>query len=158
MKTVEEWADIPGWEGRYQVSSHGRIKSIKRNIMLKQVANEKGYMRVCLWDGQRRSNETVHRMVAMAFVGNPNNYPQVNHIDENKQNNHADNFEWCTNQYNVEYSESKEYDFKSPDGEKVTIFNLNKFCRDSGLDNGNMHSVYRGRAISHKGWTKWEGE
>jgi len=75
----------------------------------------------------------VHRLVAETYIPNPNNLPQVNHKDEDKTNNHVSNLEWCNHQYNSEYSLSKWYKIKTPTGESVDVFNLNKFCLENNL-------------------------
>lgn len=108
----EIWKDIEGYEGLYQVSNLGRIKSLIKNIILKPNHIKRGYQQVIFFD---RKGYLVHRLVAKAFVPNPNNYPQVNHKDENKENNtvwvnedgtidqEKSNLEWCTNYYNNHY-------------------------------------------------------
>lgn len=101
LKTHEEiWKDIEGYEGLYQVSNLGRVKSLKRlhtkERIISHFLNHGGYARVNLWKDNKSKKYSVHRLVAEAFVPNPDRKPQVNHIDENKQNNHADNLEWCT--------------------------------------------------------------
>lgn len=101
----EKWRDIKGYEGLYQVSNYGRIKSFKHKKIriLKTVINKYGYERVILCKNNQNKNFSVHRLVAIAFIHNPNNYPQVNHKDENKSNNYVDNLEWCTRSYNCCY-------------------------------------------------------
>ena len=99
----EEWRDIKGYEGRYQVSSFGRIYSCYSGICLKIHTREDGYTRVSLYKNNRYKSFLVHRLVAEAFISNPNNYTQVNHKDENKQNNRVENLEWCTARYNTNY-------------------------------------------------------
>lgn len=104
----EIWKDIEGYEGRYMVSNLGRVKSMKyRHHNKVEILKEDfkfGYKRVCLFnkDGKRKRMR-VHRIVAKAFVPNPNNYSIINHKDENKENNRADNLEWCTQKYNINY-------------------------------------------------------
>lgn len=98
------WKDIAGYEGHYQVSNTGMVRSIKKNpLMLKGDHQRNGYRRVYLWKGNGKKNYLVHRLVAEAFVPNPNGYPEINHIDENKDNNDASNLEWCTHRYNLNY-------------------------------------------------------
>lgn len=110
---MEVWKDIEGYEGWYQVSNLGRIKSLERvtikghirEAILSTPVSNKGYAHITLRgkDGGR-STYRVHRLVAQAFVPNPHGYKIVNHIDCNKSNNVASNLEWCTNQYNVKYA------------------------------------------------------
>lgn len=102
----EIWKDVVEFEGLYQVSNYGRIKSLsnrsnhKEQIIMKQNINNKGYMQLTLCKNRKQITKKVHRIVAEAFIPNPNNLPQVNHKDGNKQNNNVDNLEWCTNSYN----------------------------------------------------------
>ncbi len=84
---------------KYSVSDDGQVKNNKTNHILKFDKNTKGYYRVTL--GSRRNRQMVHRLVAIAFIPNPDNKPQVNHIDGNKLNNHVSNLEWCTNAENT---------------------------------------------------------
>ena len=102
----EEWKDIEGYENKYQVSNLGRVKSLKSNIIMKQNLNKK-YNRysIMLWKNGKSKRFWVARLVAKAFVFNPNPYifTQVNHKDENKTNNNSDNLEWCTVAYNNTY-------------------------------------------------------
>ena len=99
---MEIWKDINGFSG-YQVSSCGRVWSIKRNKMLKPALKSNGYLQVCLYKDGIRNYIGVHRLVAENFIDNPDNLPQVNHIDEDKTNNHVENLEWCSPVYNNTY-------------------------------------------------------
>ena len=99
----EIWKDVKGFEGIYQVSNLGRVKSVRRNIILKNRIARNGYKRVLLCTNNIPKNYYIHRLVATAFISNPNNYPIVNHKDENPQNNSVGNLEWCTQEYNVNY-------------------------------------------------------
>lgn len=107
----EVWKDIPGFEGAYQVSNLGRIKSFMAKhvkgkpdeYILKLPLANNGYYQVYLYNGKTKRKLLVHRIVAMAFIENPNNLPQVNHKDENRLNNCVDNLEWCDNVYNNRY-------------------------------------------------------
>ena len=102
----EEWKDIEGYENEYQVSNLGRVKSLKSNIIMKQNLNKK-YNRysIMLWKNGKSKRFWVARLVAKAFVFNPNPdiFTQVNHKDEKKTNNNSDNLEWCTVEYNNTY-------------------------------------------------------
>ena len=114
----EIWKDIEGYEGYYQVSNLGRVKSLERTInhktcygglyhikerILKLKIEKDGYFRIGLKKGKIKKYYRVNRLVAQAFIPNPNNYPIVNHKDENPLNNNVDNLEWCTQKYNVNY-------------------------------------------------------
>lgn len=99
MNENEIWLPIEGYEGLYEVSSLGRVKSLnynhtKQEKILNFSKNKKGYFRVGLSKDKKREFCSVHRLVANAFIPNPNNLPTVNHIDENKENNVVDNLEW----------------------------------------------------------------
>ena len=112
----EIWRDIPEFEGYYEISNLGRVKTKARNIkkflkynyhnqpikerIIKQRLTQ-GYPSVSLWKDRKLYNKTLHRLLAKAFIPNPNNYPVVNHIDGNKLNNSLDNLEWCTHQHNT---------------------------------------------------------
>lgn len=106
----EIWKDIPNYEGLYQISNLGRVKSLprkgtntKKERILKFAKSNKNYLIAILTKHNKRNAKSVHRLVAEAFIPNPNNFPQVNHKDENRHNNCVDNLEWCTNRYNCNY-------------------------------------------------------
>ena len=113
---MEVWKDVKGYEGRYKVSNYGRVYSIPRKTYLgnsyrydggyimKPRIDSVGYVTVCLSDGHgKRGPKKVHRLLAEAFIENTNNYPCINHKDENKTNNTLENLEWCTVAYNNNY-------------------------------------------------------
>lgn len=99
----EIWKDIPQYEGLYQVSNYGRVKNVNTGKIKAQSIAGNGYQRVHLYKCGKDRNEYVHRLVAMAFIPNPDNLPQVNHKDEDKANNIVDNLEWCSAKYNMNY-------------------------------------------------------
>lgn len=104
----EIFKEIEGYEGLYQVSNYGRVKSLNYNRtgkekILKSYSNTDGYLSVDLRKEGKRKSCKVHRLVAQAFIENPNNYEEVNHIDEDKTNNYITNLEWCTHFYNMNY-------------------------------------------------------
>lgn len=97
----EEWRPIVGYEGQYEVSNLGRVRRVK---ILQPTKKKHGYMQISLVDSAgRRKSHRLHRLVAEAFVPNPDGKPQVNHRDENPENNRADNLEWATAQENTNY-------------------------------------------------------
>ena len=100
---MEEWKDVKGYEGLYKISNKGIVIN-NRGIPIKAKDNGKGYLRFNLSKGNRNySTVYLHRVIAEAFIPNPNNYPEVNHIDEDKQNNKISNLEWCSIRYNRLY-------------------------------------------------------
>ena len=104
----EIWKDIEGWEGYYQVSNMGNVKSLNyrrtgKEGILKPKKDKDGYLVVCFNNDNKIKYYLVHQLVAQAFIDNPENYNEVNHKDENKQNNCVDNLEWCNRAYNINY-------------------------------------------------------
>lgn len=103
---TEIWKDIDinNFRGRYQVSNLGRVRSLMTGKILTPTPNAKGYLRVSLQGRYFKHKQiTIHRLVAEAFLPNPNNYPCINHKDECRTNNHVDNLEWCSWAYNINY-------------------------------------------------------
>lgn len=92
----EQWKDIKGYEGIYQISNLGRIKNLNTNKILFKAPDKSGYIRIHLYKNGSFKAFGVHRLVADAFIPNPNNKKHVNHIDENKSNNCVSNLEWAT--------------------------------------------------------------
>lgn len=103
--TEEEWRPIKGYEGLYQISTHGRIKSFTRGkeIVMKPSTHYKGHLFIYFYKDRSRTKFFVHRLVALAFIPNPQMKLLVNHIDENKQNNMRENLEWMTEGENTRY-------------------------------------------------------
>jgi hypothetical protein len=117
----EEWRDVIGYEGYYMVSSFGRILSLPRIInnhtgyrvskhrILSPRLNSGGYYQVAFCINKTLKQPHIHKLVAEAFIPNPNNYPQVDHIDCNKRNNTVANLKWCTQSMNMNNPITKEY-------------------------------------------------
>lgn len=116
----EEWKPINGYGGRYSVSNYGRVKTdaftyaiyghIKTNPahILRVVIRKDGYCKVSLGGNKKQKTLNLHRLVAIAFIPNPDNLPCINHKDENPSNNSVNNLEWCTYKYNNNYGSFKE--------------------------------------------------
>lgn len=104
MRSSEIWKSIPGYKGFYEVSNCGRIRGLKRDVILTPGLNNKGYCLVTLWKNGLSKTFTVHRLVASVFIPNKYRYPQVNHKDSCKTNNNALNLEWVTGRSNIIHS------------------------------------------------------
>lgn len=108
----EIWKDIEGYEGKYQVSNFGNIKSLNYKLSGKEkimkLGKEHGYPVIQLFKNSNCKQFKVHRLVAQAFIPNPDNLPVVNHKDESRNNNRVDNLEWCTYKYNLNYGTARE--------------------------------------------------
>jgi len=166
-----EWKDVVGYEGLYLISNKGDVTSIDKLIYrkgkkpylreyveLKRPLNSKGYERVVLSKNGKRKHHFVHRLVAISFIENIDKMPCVNHKDENPLNNRVDNLEWCTKQYNTEYSNAKYWEVLTPDGFLIEVFNMDKFCRDNNLNSGTMNLVSSGKRSHHHGYRVWQLE
>lgn len=105
----EIWKNVNGFEERYKISNMGRVKSLmdsnnnKREKILKQYLDKNGYLRLLFSKNGKLKNFSVHRLVAEAFIQNPNNYCQVNHKNEDKTDNRVNNLEFCDAKYNTNY-------------------------------------------------------
>lgn len=109
---MEIWKNITGYEGLYQVSNLGRVKSTQYHNgtyerILKPSKGKNGYLSVALYKDKKCKWHLVHRLVAQAFLDNPDNLSQINHKDECKTNNIVDNLEWCSASYNLNYNDGR---------------------------------------------------
>ena len=166
--TKEVWRDVKGYEGLYQVSSEGRVKSLERKFIdkigreryvkeciLKPVIDRYGYLLVSLYAGGKQKNHTVHRLVCEAFHENPDNKPQVNHINEIKTDNRASNLEWATARENSNFgtrnerlgkARSKPVAQYAQDGELIKVWPSTMGVeRQAGFSNGNISQAANGK-------------
>ena len=180
-KTMEKeiWRPIKGYEGLYEVSNLGRIRSLDRitnyangekhlwkGRIMKPAKNKNGYLICDLHKNSKRKTFNVHRLVAQAFIKNPDNLPVINHKDEDKTNNCVDNLEWCTYSYNNSYGEA----FQSMkrklsktvlqiDIETNQIIaeytSLTEAARQTNFSKGDISNCCTGRYNKHKGF-KWK--
>lgn len=116
----EIWRDIDGFGGCYQVSNLGRLRSVDRTVkgnksnyirrgkILSPKTHRNGYLCVVLCKDRKQKMYYIHRLVASAFIPNPDNLPQVNHKDEDKSNNRVENLEWCSAKYNTNYGSAND--------------------------------------------------
>jgi hypothetical protein len=112
----EIWRDIKDYEGLYQISNLGRVKSVERIVKrgtnfkpvrerVLKMGDKDGYKYVILSKSGKTKTGWIHRLVAQAFIPNPDDLPCINHKDENPSNNHVNNLEWCTHSYNNSYND-----------------------------------------------------
>lgn len=100
---MEIWKDVNGYEGLYQISSYGKLKRFGTNKLIKPIVCTNGYLEFALWKNGKRKVILSHRLVAIHFLENPNNLPEINHLDENITNNNMENLAWCTSKENSNY-------------------------------------------------------
>ncbi len=154
-----EWRPISGFEGYYEVSDTGLVKSLERRVqssngrvnkisekIIKSSVNNRGYTRVSLNLNGRGFQKTIHRLVLEAFRPNPDPliFNHINHIDENKQNNNLSNLEWMEQKDNVLIGQGVHYVATGPDGTSYEFQGLAKFCREHGLDQRKMSRIATG--------------
>lgn len=127
----ELWVDIKGYENKYQVSNMGRIKSVKQQLVMKPMVCTNGYLSACLWKNNKQRKFLIHRLVALHFIDNPNNYSDVNHIDEDKTNNCVGNLHWCSHLFNMNYGNVRLKISESNKGKKLSSKTLAKLRTNS---------------------------
>ena len=180
-KETEVWKDVVDFEGIYQVSSIGRLKSLDRltsdgrkikGRIRKLKKNNRGYVTASLWKENREYTRLIHRLVAESFIANEDRLEQVNHINEDKNNNSAANLEWCSNEYNFNHGTRAERTTKHKnyinrerptyEGKRVKatctktglviyLENMRK-GEDYGFDFRSISSVCRGKQKTHRGF------
>ena len=150
----EIWRDIVGFEGLYEVSTKGRVRN-KKNGKILGGGNSGGYKQVDL----KGKAYLIHRLVALAFIPNPQKLPQVNHIDENKGNNNVDNLEWCSPSENVNhssYKQSCQVKQLTLDGEFVKVWKSSwQIERETGYRQGNIIQCCKRKRKQAYGF-RWE--
>lgn len=124
----EKWKDIKGFEKKYEISNYGRIRNKITNHIYKNTNQYGGYFSVILYDETHKKSVRIHRLVAEHYIPNPNNYPCVNHLDLNKQNNNVNNLEWCTYSHNTKDAIKKGANVMSG----FNNYNKNKFVKKYG--------------------------
>lgn len=150
----EIWKDISGYEGLYQVSNLGRVKSLgnrsnHKKPMIKSLQNRNGYYSITLYKNSKTKTTGVHRLVAEAFIPNPDNLPEVNHKDENKLNNRVDNLEWCNKKYNINYGHSA-VNRRIQNRERGLSMSKKVLCVETGVIYPSITEAYRQTGIGQK--------
>ena len=170
----EYWKPVVGYEGLYMVSNWGRVKSFDRWVksrngsvrfckgrILKPLTSSSGYLCVNLYKNNIKKEYLVHRLVAEAFIDNPDNLSQVNHRDENKLNNNVDNLEWCDAKYNINFGTCIERRSKKKskpvlqytlDGEFVREWPSTMEAARNGFNQGNIWMCCQGKLKTYKGY------
>lgn len=170
LKEKDIWRDIEYYKGAYQVSHLGKVKSLRdnhgnyREKILKQYKDKNGYMHVNLCYQNKNKVVTVHKLVAMTFIPNPNNLPQINHkYEEDKDDNTIYNLEWCTSKYNCNYgthnmrlskSLSKTVYQYSLEGDFIKKWDSTIECKQGGYSQSNVSECCRGKTTKYRGY-KW---
>ena len=152
MMEQEQWKPIQEFNGEYEVSNLGRVRSMKRYYgmvgrIMPQTIQRKGYYAVTFWMNNKAYCRKVHRLVIEAFKPNPDNLPCINHIDGNKLNNHIDNLEWCTYQQNMQHAvrTGLTNPHQWTDEERKQISERNKGQRVSDEQRAKLSAAMKGR-------------
>ena len=176
---MEEWRDIKGYEGKYMVSNKGNIKSLNyrrtgKEKIIKGVPDGHGYLQVKLYKDGKDKKGKIHRLVAQAFLENPNSLPEVNHKNEDKTDNRVENLEWCSRLYNNTYNGRAKKVGKKLRGRKQSeehikkkskpVFSIDKesglimwwqsateASRQTGIAQGNISNCCTGKLKSARG-------
>lgn len=171
----EEWRPIEGFEGQYEVSNTGKIRSIDRKVYqqgkfvsyggteMKPYHNNRGYQMIALSKGNKKKRLLVHRLVAIAFIPNIDNLPCINHKDENKDNNNVNNLEWCNHKYNCNYGTHMERVAQKQsigvvmytlNGERLRVYKSSKEAeRETGIPHSGIMRCCKGLQNSCCGYT-----
>lgn len=174
MSDEEVWRHVDGYEGKYSVSNLGRMRNNITKAVMGCHITKQGYVTVKLRINDKAKRYFVHRLVGMAFIDNPNEYPCINHKDEVKTNNEVSNLEWCTYHYNclygtriqritelIDYSSVAEKNSKpivqlTKDGQVVKQWpSITECFKTTGYDKSNITKCCRGKAKTAYGY-KWE--
>lgn len=153
--SFEIWKPIKGFEGLYEISNTGLVKSLRREVpnnggisivkekILKPQKEKNGYLRIGLNKRNKKYMFLIHRLVAESFISNVNNYAEINHKDGNKSNNNVDNLEWCSRSYNIKHSyinKLRNTDINRKNAKKMIEKNKRKVVQKDL--NGNMINIF----------------
>ena len=156
----EVWRDVQNYEGLYKVSNLGRILSVKKQLILKPKQSHHNYLRIQLYNKSKFKTFAIHRIVATAFIPNPNNYKEVNHLNENPSDNSVANLEWCSRKHNVNYGARTTKTMKmvtqidKNDNVVATYRSLSEASKKTNARQGAISNVCTGRAKT-AGGSRW---
>lgn len=158
----EIWKDIKDYEGLYQVSNYGRVKSLykktnfntSKETILSPGIDKRGYLQVVIYKESKPRGRRIHRLVAETFIENPENKRTINHLDENKLNNKSNNLKWATDQENIDYSQSKAV-VQIKDNNVIKIWTSASEAAKHGFHQGHISICCRNENNSHRGF-KWK--
>lgn len=158
----EQWVDISDYDHKYEVSTLGNVRNKRTHHILKHSLNKQGYHRVNLYNDFGMKSKFVHRLVAQAFIPNPEHKPEINHIDEDKANNTVNNLEWSTRKENINHGTRNDRSSKKQSipiiatnlktGESREFYGINECARQLSLDGGHICKVLKGRLTQCKGY------
>jgi len=157
MSQQEQWRQIKGFAGLYDVSDKGRIYSYYSNKFLRPDETIYGYLQIILCKNGEKFKKLIHRLVAEEFIPNPEGLPEVHHIDECKSNNKVSNLQWVSSAYNTAFSKAEHYVLYGPNDERLEIYNLRKYARNNSLNYGSLRNVANGIINSYMGYTRKPG-
>lgn len=148
-----EWKKIKGFEN-YEISNEGEVRNIESRLVLKPIDNGRGYLRVGLYTNKKQTYKSIHRLVAESFIPNPENKPEVNHINEIKTDNRIENLEWMTSKENDSYGTRTERIAASrsisiytlyPDGTDEYFLSATIAAKELGLWRAHIVNVLKGK-------------
>lgn len=170
----EIWIDVDGYEGRYQISNLGNVRSTYRyyrnsikfeNKQVTATKDASGYLQILVVKPSgETSSEKIHRLIAKAFIPNPKNYPCINHKDEDKTNNKISNLEWCTVDYNNSYGTRNERIketmtslkgraiIATKNGKSLTFKSIRSASRNLGISSGHITDALNGKHSQARGY------
>lgn len=158
---MERWRMIESTNDKYMISDYGNVKSLYHDIILRPKTDKNGYLEVVLTVGKKQYTRKVHRLVAQAFIANPDDLPQVNHKDENKKNNTVNNLEWCSLEYNLAYGTGRirngirhRKPVKCVDTNE-TFPSIRIASHETGIDGNSISRCAKGK-VNTAGNMKWE--
>lgn len=131
----EIWRDVPDHE-LYQVSNLGKVRNKKTKKILKATI-EKGYSKLWFVENKKKKTKYIHRLVASAFIPNPNNYREVNHKDNDPSNNCVENLEWCDRKYNIDYMLKHQEEIRNRHEKRLEILETIYY----GIEIGNITNI-----------------